>query len=68
MSVGEARARWLCTAIGNGEVHVVPLGDLVDHEPGDCVCGPRTEPVPRPDGSVGWLIVHHSLDGREKHE
>ncbi len=35
---------------------------------GDCPCGPRVEPVPRPDGSFGWVYVHHSLDGREQHE
>ncbi|GAA1082814.1 hypothetical protein GCM10009665_80430 [Kitasatospora nipponensis] len=33
-----------------------------------CVCGPRVQPVERDDGSVGWLIVHHSLDGRERRE
>jgi hypothetical protein len=46
--------------------HVVPCNDLIDHEGvEDCVCGPEVEPVRRKDGSVGWLIVHHSLDGRE---
>lgn len=68
MRADDPAARWLCTDIGGGEVHVVPLGDLVEHLPEDCVCGPRTEPVPRDDGSMGWLIVHHSLDGRELHE
>lgn len=53
-------------------LHVAPVGDLIDHdisttEP-DCVCGPRVEPVQRDDGSMGWLIVHASLDGREKTE
>lgn len=33
-------------------VHVLPVGDLVV---GD-------------DGSCGWLITHHSFDGREVHE
>ena len=49
-------------------VHVHPVGDLVEHITAgdDCVCGPATEPVVRDDGSVGWLIVHHSLDGRER--
>jgi hypothetical protein len=52
--------------VADGDVHVVPTGDLIEHEVGDgCVCVPRLEPVPRPDGSVGWLLVHHSLDGRE---
>ncbi|MCA1571994.1 MAG: hypothetical protein LC798_17115 [Chloroflexi bacterium] len=51
-------------------VHVFPLGDLVDHDTdgGECPCGPRNEPVKRDDGSFGWLVVHHSLDGREAHE
>lgn len=47
-------------------LHVVPLGDLVEHmADDDCVCGPTTRPVERDDGSVGWLMVHASLDGRE---
>lgn len=46
--------------------HVVPINDLVEHELTDyCSCGPRTKPVPRDDGSIGWIHVHHSLDGRE---
>jgi len=48
-------------------VHVVPINDLIDHVP-DCICGPKTEPVPGKDGSFGWLTTHHSLDGREAHE
>ena len=50
-------------------VHVYPLGDLVDHdtEGDDCVCGPLVEPVPRDDGSYGWLLTHHtSLRGNTK--
>lgn len=51
-------------------VHVVPVGDLIEHDAdgGDCLCGPATEPVMRDDGSSGWLITHHSLDGREASE
>jgi len=49
-------------------VHVMPEGDLVEHEFVDCVCTPTAEPVKRDDGSVGWVISHHSLDGREAHE
>ena len=50
--------------------HVTPVADIVDHDTGggDCVCGPRAEVVKRDDGSVAWVIVHHSLDGRELHE
>jgi hypothetical protein len=50
--------------------HAVPVGDLVEHDTStsepDCVCGPETRPEKREDGSMGWLIVHHSLDGREQ--
>ena len=52
-------------------VHVFPVADLVEHDTDSedgCVCGPTIEPVPRDDGSFGWLVVHHSLDGREAHE
>jgi len=41
----------------------------IDHDASeDCVCGPRCEPVERADGSIGWVYVHHSLDGREANE
>jgi hypothetical protein len=48
-------------------VHVYPTADLIDHDTngGDCPCGPTVEPVPRADGSMGWLTIHHSLDRRE---
>lgn len=50
-------------------VHVVPIGDLVEHNHNECVCGPSVERVERDDGSDGWLYTHHhSLDGRELKE
>ncbi len=51
-------------------VHVVPVNDLVEHDTDgvECVCGPTTEAVPRDDGSMGWVVTHHSLDGREERE
>lgn len=51
-------------------VHTYPTNDLVEHDTDtdDCICGPTIEPVPRADGSYGWLVVHHSLDGRERYE
>lgn len=51
-------------------VHVYPVGDLIDHDTGsnNCACVPDVEPVPRTNGSMGWLITHHSLDGREQSE
>lgn len=39
-----------------------------DTDGGDCWCGPTIEPVEHEDGSMGWLYVHHSLDGREHYE
>lgn len=53
-------------------LHVTPIGDLVDHDTStrepDCACGPEVRPVTQDDGSMGWLLVHHSLDGRERGE
>lgn len=51
-------------------VHVFPVNDFVEHdtEGDDCICGTTTEPVPAEDGSMGWIVVHHSLDGREARE
>lgn len=50
-------------------VHAVPRGDLVQHEVTEtCVCGPTVEPVKREDGAVGWVAIHHSIDGREANE
>lgn len=44
---------------------MTPEGDLMEHDTaGDCVCGPYIEHL----GGRDWLYVHHSLDGREKHE
>jgi hypothetical protein len=51
------------------DFHVTPVGDLIEHDTdGDCICGPTAEPVERDDGSFGWVMVHHSLDGREASE
>lgn len=52
-------------------VHVLPVGDLIAHEEeGDgCPCGVTVEPVKDEEtGAMGWMIVHHSLDGREQFE
>lgn len=66
-------AGWLAQEARYG-VTVVPLDDVVEHdnagtdEDERCACGPRWDPVKRTDGSVVWVLVHHSLDGRELHE
>lgn len=51
-------------------VHVVPANDLIQHEIDgeDCPCGPLIEPVPRADGTMGWIASHHALDNRENRE
>lgn len=50
-------------------LHVLPMGDQIIHETNeDCVCGPDVVPVKREDGSIGYVITHHSLDGRESSE
>jgi hypothetical protein len=50
-------------------IHTMPVNDAIDHEVSeDCACGPTAEAVKADDGSVGWLYIHHSLDGREKCE
>jgi len=59
---------WILGEEETGEIHVLPLRDLIDHGVSDCVCGTTTEPCPRDDGSMGWLITHYSLDGRESLE
>lgn len=48
-------------------IHVVPLDDLIEHPTNDddCPCGPSSERVDADDGSDGWVVTHHSLDGRE---
>ena len=51
-------------------IHTYPVNDLIEHdlEGEDCVCGPKVEAVFREDGSNGWVVLHHSLDGRELRE
>lgn len=49
--------------------HVFPHDDFIEHESNDdCTCGPRSEEVELTYGGVGWVVVHHSLDGRESQE
>lgn len=52
--------------------HVVPVNDLVEHDTNtseaDCICGPEIEAVETDQGGINWMIVHHSLDGREHRE
>ncbi len=51
--------------------HVWPNDDAVEHDTETtdptCVCGPKVELVTT-DAGDHWMILHHSLDGREQHE
>lgn len=42
------------------DIHVIPIGDLRDHEESrTCWCRPT------PDEDAPSVLVHHSMDGRE---
>lgn len=64
---------WLAFAVGDDIVHVYPESDLIVHEAGGprdgdvllCPCGPTPSAVPKSGGTLGWVLTHHSLDGRE---
>ena len=63
------RTDWHVQQLDNGDVHLTPNDDQVDHTLDEnCICHPTCEAVFRDDGSNGWLYAHHSLDGREHHE
>lgn len=54
-------------------VHVYPVDDLFDHDltDTDCLCGPYLQWCDPDTGDsypAGPLVVHYSLDGRERHE
>jgi hypothetical protein len=53
-------------------IHVYPINDTIDHDTdgGDCVCVPKIEWVDEKTGLPYGepIAIHHSLDGREKHE
>ena len=51
-------------------VHTLPANDIIEHENigTDCPCGPTVTAAFRDDGSNGWHVLHHSLDGRELRE
>ena len=50
--------------------HVYPVEDLIEHDTdgGNCICGPEIAPIKREDGSIGFVVTHYSLDGRELKE
>ncbi|GAA0705277.1 hypothetical protein GCM10010193_70440 [Kitasatospora atroaurantiaca] len=62
----EPVGQWLAEQTDERTVHCVPLDDAVSHDlTDDCPCGPRSRPEECRDGSTGWVVIHHSLDGRE---
>ena len=50
------------------DVHCMPVNDLIEHVYSDCWCIPEVIPVNRDDEGIGWVVSHHSLDGRELRE
>lgn len=70
LDMGDDRSQqWAVYETGPGEAHVCPLDDLMVHETaGDCACGPVRRSETMGDGSSGWVVTHHSLDGREQYE
>lgn len=60
------QTQWRTELRDPDHVSVWPLDDLIDHDvdSDDCVCGPKTEPVERDDGSIAWILAHEALDGR----
>ena len=68
--------------VADGMTHLVPGGydipgahvargwvavEAVGEAP-DCLCGPAQELVRQESGCDGWVVTHHSLDGRERDE
>lgn len=50
-----------------GELHIVPIGDGMDHDThaGGCVCGPFAICEHHDWEDDSWLYTHASLDSRE---
>lgn len=42
-------------------VHVLPVRDLIDHEPDNCVCIPSVEYLINRDGDASRLVTHDAL-------
>ena len=54
---------WLVTPVDGTNIHVHPVHDLIGHDiEGDCICGPRVEPVEQDDGEIIFRTTHHSLE------
>lgn len=54
---------WATLHLSTGDIHVVPLDDLRDHESTECWCHPAHE---EEDGTP--IVVHRAMDERERYE
>lgn len=60
----EGKRGWLSLFLPGGHKHVIPCGDLIEHEESeDCVCVPEVTVYLEADS--GFCVSHASLDGRE---
>ena len=61
-------SNWIVHPTGYGAT-VMPLNDAIGHEDdSECPCGPTWKPITQLGGGHNWMLVHHSLDGREQQE
>lgn len=56
-------ATLLCAEDDDTAVHVVPVGDDIEHDTysGTCACGAETTRIAAADGSVGTFTVHWAV-------
>ncbi|MET7992841.1 hypothetical protein ABZU76_18310 [Amycolatopsis sp. NPDC005232] len=62
----EPRTKWANVWIDGGDLHLVPIEDVVWHDfSNDCLCGPKIElHHSQANGSDVWYVIHHALDER----
>jgi hypothetical protein len=65
--VRDLSKRWRTEQFSDILVAIYPLNDKIPHDlrEQDCICGPALDPI---EEGVGWILTHHSLDGRENAE
>jgi hypothetical protein len=59
---------WLVVSLSDRNSHILPVDDGWYHLPDDCDCGPSYDLVQHEAAPDSWVVVHHSLDGREQYE
>jgi hypothetical protein len=56
---------WWTLVMPDDSQHIVPAGDLLDHEDEDCPCLPSVQPITNDEGDfLVFQTVHHAWDGR----